>query len=358
MRVCHIISGDQWAGAEVMNYRLLQGLKEFKDLELFAILLNEGKVAEEFRKLGVKVIVIQESGRNFFELLAKTRRSVQTISPDIVHSHRMKENILAYHSSKSRKKSGLICTQHGMPEPLDGKMKALKRFVLSKYHFGILSRRFRKVVVVSEDIRNRFLRGYGFPEERIEMIHNGTDIPDRCREARNEGFFVIGSAGRLFPVKDYPLMVEIAREVTREASGVRFELAGEGPEKDRLLELIKKNGLERHFLLKGFVEDIPRFYEGLDLYINTSLHEGLPMSILEAMSHGLPIIAPDTGGLREIIEDGRHGFLLKGRNPRAYSDSCLRLIANRALLREMGDRSREKIRNEFSCDEMTEKYYR
>ena len=358
MRVCHMISGDQWAGAEVMDYRLLQGLSKYKDLELSAILLNEGKVASEFRRLGVDVHVANESGQSYFRLAETVKNLVKMLSPDVLHSHRLKENILAYHAAKSGNHIRLICTHHGMPEPLSGKGKLLKRFILSKYHHRILSRHFHRVVVVSEDIRNRFLREYRFPNGKVDMIHNGTDIPPSRPEKKDSGDFVIGSAGRLFPVKDYPLMVRVAGEISRRTSGTRFELAGEGPEKERILGLIREEGLETVFALNGFLDDISRFYASLDLYINTSLHEGIPMSVLEAMSYGLPVIAPDTGGLAEIIENGRHGYLVQGRDPRAFADNCLRLIENRSLLQELGDASREKIRKEFSFDNMSEKYRR
>jgi len=341
-----------------MDCRLLQGLMKYKDLELCVILLNEGKVASEFRKLGVDVHVALESGRSFFRLAGTIKSLVKKISPDILHSHRLKENILAYHAAKSAGHVRLICTQHGMPEPLSRKGKLLKRFILSKYHCRILSKRFHRVVAVSENIRNHFLREYRFPEGKVDTIHNGTDLPAPCPKKKKSGGFVIGSAGRLFPVKDYPLMVRVAREIFRRNSEARFELAGDGPEKERILGLIREEGLENVFSLNGFLDDISRFYEGLDLYINTSLHEGIPMSILEAMSHGLPVIAPETGGLPEIIENGRHGYLVRGRDPRAYADLCLRLIENRVLLRELGDACREKIRKEFSFDAMSEKYRR
>jgi len=357
MRVCHIISGDQWAGAEVMDYRLLQGLGKYNDLELSAILLNEGKVAEEFRKLGITVFVAPETGNGFFRLIEIVGRMAKQFSPDIMHSHRLKENLLAYHSAKNMGHTRLICTQHGMPEPLSGKMKVLKRFLLSKYHLTILSRHFRKIVAVSEDIRCRFILEYGFGEEKIGMIRNGTDIPSCFRTKEDGGPFVIGSAGRLFPVKDYPFMVEIAREISQRAGDIRFELAGEGPERESILGSIREYGLEKIFFLSGFIDDIPKFYERLDLYMNTSVHEGIPMSVLEAMAHGMPVIAPNTGGLKEIIEDGLQGFLIDGRDPRKYADACMKLYGDRKLLNAMGAAARRKIEREFSFDKMAARYY-
>ena len=138
MRIFHLISGDLWAGAEVMYYRLLKGLLNYKNLELTAILLNEGKLADEIRKLGIPVNIVDETRLNFFEIVRNVRKIITLASPDIIHSHRQKENILAYLSAKSDKKIQLVCTQHGMPEPLSVKFKIIKHFILSKIHYYIL----------------------------------------------------------------------------------------------------------------------------------------------------------------------------------------------------------------------------
>jgi glycosyltransferase involved in cell wall biosynthesis len=356
MKICHIISGDQWAGVEVMNYRLLKGLQCYKNLELSAILLNEGKVAVELRKLGIPVRVVEETRLDFYQIVRNVRAIIAETSPDIIHSHRLKENILAHFSAKSDKRIKLVCTQHGMPEPLKGKFKVIKRIILSKYHFGILSKYFRCIVAVSENIQNSFIREYGFKKDKVILIHNGTDIPNYHRSNMDRNNFVIGSAGRLFPIKDYPLMVEIARDVLPKTENLRFELAGEGPEKEKILGLIHEYKIDKAFILTGFIDNIATFYEGLNLYINTSLHEGLPMSILEAMAHALPVIAPNMGGLKEVLDNGCQGYLVDGRNPKAFADKCIKLFKNRDLLRKMSDSSREKIIKDFSLDKMAAEY--
>ena len=91
-------------------------------------------------------------------------------------------------------------------------------------------------------------------------------------------------------------MVEIAREVNKETDKIRFELAGDGPDRAMIMGLIERYRLEKTFMLRGFVENLVDFYQGLDIYLNTSLHEGIPMSILEAMSYEIPIVGPNMGG--------------------------------------------------------------
>jgi glycosyltransferase involved in cell wall biosynthesis len=134
-------------------------------------------------------------------------------------------------------------------------------------------------------------------------------------------------------------------------------LAGEGPEKEGLLRLIREYGLEKSFELAGFIEDMDVFYRRLDLYINTSFHEGLPLSVLEAMARGIPIVAPLCGGFPEILEDGRHGFLVPGRDTSEFAAKCLLLYEDRELLREMGSSSRERVQERYSVNVMAERYH-
>ena len=95
-----------------------------------------------------------------------------------------------------------------------------------------------------------------------------------------------------------------------------------GLKKEGITSLVREYKLEQAFRLLGFVDDMEGFYQSLDLYINTSLHEGLPMGILEAMSYGIPVIAPKCGGLPEIIDNGIDGFLIEGRNPKGFAKKC------------------------------------
>ena len=98
------------------------------------------------------------------------------------------------------------------------------------------------------------------------------------------------------------------------------------------------------------------FYKGLDLYINTSLHEGFPMSVLEAMSHGLPVVAPKEGGIKEVVTDGLQGFLVEGRDPKRFAEKCLAIYQDQIMRQRMGAASREKVAREYSEETMAENY--
>ena len=355
MKVCHVISGDLWAGAEAMACQLVKAQLRHGDLHPSAILLNVGRLAAELSRLGVRVSVADESRSSFPELCRALRRIIRCDRPDIIHSHGYKENILACLAAGAGGRPRLIATQHGMPEAYGG--IAVKRRFLAGLNFLVLSGFFHKAVVVSREMRETLTGKLGFPAGKVEVIRNGIEIPEPA-PARGDGSFVIGSSGRFFPVKDYPLLVEIGKRVLERSDRIRFELAGEGPEKRKTLDLIREYGIEHAFSLPGFVHDMRAFYPGLDLYLNTSLHEGIPMGVLEAMACGVPVIAPRVGGLPEMIDDGVEGYLVEGRDSGDFAEKCLALSRDKALRERMSHAAREKIRKEFSVEHMAGRYYR
>jgi len=355
LKICHIISGDLWAGAEVMVFHLLKGLKKYNNLKLSAILLNEGILAEKLRGLEILVDIFDENKLSFFKLYKEIKKKINSDPPNIIHSHRYKENILSYLCSRNIRSVKLIATQHGLPEPYEGHKK-LKNILTKGFNQFILKKYFYKFVVVSKDIEETLISQYGFLRKKIKVVHNGIEIPENSN-LKNENQFVIGSAGRLFSVKDYPLMVNIAWEVLKHANHIQFKLAGEGPEYLKIKNLIEEYGLNGNFILEGFMEDLTPFYHKLDIYLNTSLHEGIPISVLEAMSHGIPVIAPKVGGLKEIITDGVDGFLIGSRNAKDFAEKCLQLYIDRNLRIRMGQAARGKIIKEFSLENMADQYH-
>jgi glycosyltransferase involved in cell wall biosynthesis len=355
-KVCHIISGDLWAGAEVVTYNLFKGLLKHQDIESSTIVLNEGRLSEEIRGLGIPVYVVNEREKSFLSLVSSIREVIRKMRPDVIHSHRYKENILAYIASRTKNGIRLISTQHGMPE-VYGEKKNLRHRSISSMNFFLLSKCFHAVVAVSRDIQGILVTEYGFQNDRIRMIHNGIEIPKDPPAGREKGVFVIGSSGRLFPVKDYPLMVEVAKEVLKRIEEARFELIGDGPEMVKITALVKRYGLEKSFLLRGFEDSTSSFYSGIDIYLNTSVHEGIPMSVLEAMSHGIPVIAPKVGGLMEIIDEGVNGYLVEGRNAKDFAKRCVSLHENDMLRRRMGSAAQRKVASEFSMEHMAQRYY-
>lgn len=357
IKVLHIISGDLWAGAEAMALTLLRRLQKNEGLELCVLLLNHGRLADSLKSCCLRVHVIDEQTHSFRQIQAKTRKIVAQWAPDIIHSHRYKENILALLARGLNRRIRLIATQHGLPEHYGTRVSLSARF-MARMHQSMLARFFSTVIAVSTDVRSFLLKRCGLPKERVEIIHNGIELPDVSAGRDGNGqCFVVGSSGRLVKVKDYQLFCEILHYLPARTK-VRFELAGEGPQRPLLETLVRRYDMEEDFVLRGHQEDMDSFYQGLDLYVNTSIHEGIPMTVLEALARGLPVIAPAVGGLTEIINDGVEGFLIPDREPQSFAAKCLLLMENEALREEMSQAARKRAQSAFSDHAMADAYYR
>ncbi|MBU1389742.1 MAG: glycosyltransferase family 4 protein [Proteobacteria bacterium] len=353
MRIMIMASGDLWAGAEVMIYTLVRGFSVHSNVSLRIILLNENRLAQELRKLGFDVVVIEESRHSFLGLVKAVRHAVAAFSPDIIHSHRYKENLLALFASWPKKNIKRVATQHGLPE-VTGEGLGYIPQCRNWFFFRLLSLFFDRTILVSDEMRQRLIGSYGFSFKNTAVIHNGIDIPENINDRSTEKI-IIGSAGRLFPVKDFGLFVDIACVLAAQNRLFHFVIAGDGPERKMLQEKIRERGLQERFELPGHQDDMFSFYKKLDVYVNTSTHEGIPMTALEAMSHGIPVVAPYVGGFPEIIVDGECGHLVGQRDASLFAEKIFELVCP-AQRKKMAIAARHRAKEFFSQKSMAEKY--
>lgn len=354
MKVCHIISGDLWAGAEVMACHLLKELAGSPELQVDVLLLNEGRLSAELKGAGIAVTVLDEKHHRFGTLLRLVHDHLDQGAFHVVHSHRYKENLLALLGSAGGG-AHLVTTQHGLPE--QGARASLVQSAKAHANFFLMRRFFGRTVAVSEDIREYLVSRLGFPPGRVAVVHNGIPVSPEAGALPTgaPAPFCIGSSGRFFKVKDYPFMVEVANLVCRERD-VTFRLAGEGPCRDEILAAVKRHGLEGRFTLTGHLDRMEPFYRGLDLYLNTSRHEGIPMTILEALACGVPVVAPAVGGIGEILADGVEGYLVKEREPAAFARRCIELVDDVRLRQDMSRAAHRKVLARFSAEKMAQDY--
>ncbi len=338
-----------------MVRNLLAGIAIEPNIDLSVIVLNRGKLAAELQVLGIPVRVIDETSLSLPRIMSDVVAALNRHNPSIVHTHRYKENLIGYLGSRVLKgNTYLVGTQHGLPE-LHGHAGVIRQLV-SMLNFRLLASKFQSVVAVSEDVRNALVRNHSLPEKSVRVIRNGVSIPQSAILGRPDSTFVIGSAGRFVPVKDYLLMVEIARRVRERNQQIRFELVGEGPMRQDISVAVTKANLGPAFCICEFCDEIATFHRGLNAYLNTSLHEGIPLSVLEAMAYGLPVIAPRVGGLSEIITDGEEGFLVDTRDPEHFVERCLQLHADPILWKRMSIAARERVTRDFSTQRMVRQY--
>jgi N-acetyl-alpha-D-glucosaminyl L-malate synthase BshA len=199
-------------------------------------------------------------------------------------------------------------------------------------------------------------------EHEIRVIPNFVDTelykPDACidPERAESKDIVVGHVSNFRPVKRIEDLIYAMCVVTKKAPGVRLILVGDGPERHRIERLIDKLDLRHSILLDGYRSDIPERLKCMDTLVLCSETESAPLTILEAMSSGLPVVATNVGGIPEMVEHGRNGFLVPLKHPEDIAERLLELNADREKMRRMGEHARETVLERYTTDKVVGQY--
>lgn len=357
MTVCHIASGDLWAGAEVQVATLLRSLARSGDFQLLAIFLNEGRLVEEARTCGVEVLVIPETQHSFLGLLCRATDFLRGRNVQLLHSHRYKENLLAALLASRLRIPVVVRTQHGAREPVHGWKRLRQQMV---HGLDSLAARYStdRIIAVSEDLARQLARQFG--GERVVVIRNGIDTarvgstltPQQARQRLGlpADCRVVGTAGRLEPIKRLDVFLEAARGMIAQDAGLRFLIAGEGSQAHPLRQRTRQLGLSEHVLFTGHRADIYDVLRAMDVFVLCSDHEGLPMVLLEAMALGVPVVVRPVGGMAEVVEDGVSGLWVLSPQPDELAAGCMRLLRDPELCERLRAAAIARVHERFSAD--------
>jgi glycosyltransferase involved in cell wall biosynthesis len=226
----------------------------------------------------------------------------------------------------------------------------------------IVLRRFRRVVAVSEHIRQSLLRA-GLRADRVCEIANGTDLePFRIAGPKTSARTnvgrgpVIGVVGRLALQKGHRFLIEGAPAVLREFPDAIFLFVGDGPERDRLGQMTRSLGIQDRVIFAGVQSDMPSVYSSMDILVLPSINEGLPMTLIEALAARKPIVASDVGDVRKVIRDGETGLLVKPGDPQTLGDAVLRFLRDADLRESLSARGQQWTYQQFSASRMADEY--
>jgi glycosyltransferase involved in cell wall biosynthesis len=227
-----------------------------------------------------------------------------------------------------------------------------------KMDYFVLRHYFTRAVAVSQEMKKVLVQKYRFSEEKVEIIYNGITLPSvkAPPDSSPHDYFHIGTVGRLVPVKDFHLFLDVAAEIRRQTKKVRFSILGDGPLKEQLIQKAEDLKMQDCVEFLSPLPDPLPYYQSLDLYLNTSLHEGIPLSILEAMACAKPVIAPRVGGIPEIISHGEHGWMVEEHNPEKIALAILNLLNDPDLRLGLGENAFKRVVSCFSSYRMAEAY--
>lgn len=291
-------------------------------------------------------------------------RHLQTHSYTIVHTHSSKAGFLGRWAAWACRIPIRIHTPHGFP--FDRQIpRPLQRFyrVLEQATASVTTRLICVSCAEAASARKQKL----LPDDCLVIIPNGIALPlsipgrKEARDALDRRWgihldgdqLLVASVGRLVRQKGYPDFIAAASLLHQRFAEARFVLAGEGEDRVRLTDQIASLALPKICMLLDS-EAIPFVYGAMDVFVCSSLWEGLPYTVLDAMAAGRPVVATRVGGLPECVRPGRNGFLVAPHDPAALADAIGRLLADPLLRERMGGESRRIVEAEFRLDQMVQ----
>jgi glycosyltransferase involved in cell wall biosynthesis len=287
----------------------------------------EGDMGHLAQSLGVQPIVIRQLGPalhpwNDFISLVRLYRLMRRMRPDIVHTHTAKAGFVGRLAARLAGVPVIVHTYHG--HVLRGYFGPLK----SRIFLGLERRAARWsqcVLALTEGLRRDLAETFHVTTaDRIRVVPLGLDLEPFTETARRSGRFrasigvacdapLVGIVGRLTAVKDHDLFVRAAAEIARERPAARFVVVGDGELRAVIGRQVEALGLESAFTFTGWRRDMPSIYSDLDITVISSRNEGTPVTAIEALASGCPVVATAVGGVPELLEHGALGRLVASR---------------------------------------------
>lgn len=341
---------------------MITALNTLPEVEVSAIVLNHGKLANRLKESKIPVAIIDESRYSFLQILKISIEIVASRQAEILHSHRYKENLLSALIKRRGQEVRLIQTVHGVQERLKG-IRSLKVSAYGVVNRFVSSRYFDRILAVSHDIERQL--NQEFRSGVVRHVANSIDLADvkttaSPNEIRNSlgilsDEIVVGAAGRMVPIKGFDILLKSAAEVLKSATNIRFVLVGDGPELENLKKMSSDLGISKNVMFTGFRDDVLDVINAFDIFLMTSWHEGIPVALLEAMALSKPTIATAVGGINEVIVDGSSGLTAPAGDVSAIARQCLSMSESAHLRATMGNQARLRVEEEFSSHQQKSK---
>jgi L-malate glycosyltransferase len=356
-RVLHVALSLNPGGAERLVIELCRRLAG-EVQSAVCCLDDKGCWANELEREGVQVVPL---GRHpgFRPMLAREIAHLAArFGADVLHCHEYSPFVYGTLSQVLRPSVRVISTEHGR---LDDRPATIKRRIGTRMLNWLPS----TVVAVSRSLRTRLV-AEGFPASRVRVVLNGIDpgpppAPELRRQARarlglHEEELVIGAVGRLAAVKDFSALIAafgLLRSLPRRA---RLVIVGDGPERAALAAQARAANVSRTVLFTGHQRDTPALMPAFDIFVNSSIYEGVSLTVLEAMAASVPVLATAVGGTPEILQDGVNGRLIPSRSFREMASAIAALARDPELCRRLGAAGRSRVLQSFHIDRMVRTY--
>ncbi len=368
LKILYLVTLSELGGAQ--RYILDLATNLGGQFEITVAAGGNGKLFEQLKKNQISAVRLKNLTREInlgqdLPALFEIYQLIKKVKPDILHLNSSKAGALGAIAGKLAGVKKIIYTVHGFVfnEPMPGWKKNLYTWIEK-----ISAKLKTTLICVSEFDRQQGLSHKIALAEKLVTIHNGIGIDSlkllSKEEAKNKlitnyqlpitNYPTIGTIANFYPTKGLQYFIQAAKQIIQHHPDAQFIVIGDGKLRPALEAEIKKFRLEKNFQLLGAIDNAAKLLPAFDVYVCSSIKEGLPYSILEAMAAGVPIVAVAVGGIPEMIND-QSGVLVDSKNADNLAAAILKLLENKKMAKDLAETAYKKVCSEFLLEKMVEK---
>ena len=350
MNILQVIPYFCFGGAETMCENLTYALRDMGHRVTVVSLYDEHTpISERMEQAGVKILYLDKKLGLDLSMVSKLRKIMVQERPDVVHTHL---DVIKY-AVAAAKLAGVKRCVHTVHNVADKEAEGRLQKIINKTYFSL---GWSIPVALSPLVQETIQEFYHLPMEKVPMIYNGVDlsrcIPKKDYEAGETFCFV--HVGRFNEQKNHKGLLKAFQTVLSRHPHCRLNLLGDGELFAETKAYAAQLGMEKQVQFLGSQSNVYPYLHEADAFLLPSNYEGMPMTIIEAMGTGLPIVATRVGGVPDMITDGESG-LLTPIDSNAVAEACAKLIADKALREYLGTNAK-KDSLRFSAQYMAEQY--
>ena len=314
---------------------------------------EQGYLVDELRRRNIAVHSLRMANRLSLRSLMECRKLLRALRPDIVHTHGGTAGFLGRISALLSRSKSVVHTYHGIHY-------LHYRNLLRRATFTLIDRILLlatdRLICVAQHDYNLGLRAGVVDPKKTSVIWNGIDVA-KFASSRDVEISrpIVGTIGRLHLQKGHTYFLEAARMVLQDHPGAIFEIAGDGELKGELVMKARALGISGAVRFLGMRTDVPEILSHFSVFVLSSLWEGLPIVLLEAMAARIPIVSTHVDGVLEILTDQQDSLLVPPKDPRRLADAILALLRDPGKSRHLADKAFEIVSTKFNVQTMVKK---
>ena len=363
IKVGILINGLEVGGAETLILNMLKVFKEkFKNYQFFICYLSgKGTLAQDIKLLGYKVFDLGAKTRLNLSVIARLSKIFREVRVDILHLHLPRSGFIGRLAARLANIQAVVYTEHSLWSMYPALSRYLNRLTINMNSV---------IISVSEGVKKSILASRRVSQEKVRTVYNGVDLDalnavdvDKTKKRLELGIPllvpVVGNVANLSPPKGHEYLLRAAPQVLRLRPDVRFVIVGrdDGEARD-LNKLVVQLGIEDRVIFTGFRKDVAEVISIFDLFVLSSLFEGMSVALLEAMALGKPTVVTTVGGNTEVVVDGVTGLHVPPCNSDAMATAILNLLDNSPLMASMGEAAVLRVKENFTIESMAMQYER